>query len=311
LCFIDLLRVNLFSTKLTKIGPKTMTTITTNNFIGCPTASFSDLLASKLSHTDVVSSDIQHAMKSLFGNETVGKITRELTSNSSQLDSPFYAGEKDDSEAFTPSKIDWANVKVNNNENPCLSLDISFGKNEITPRTFNDFISEEFIFNTTKDIFGKGLTLSSLSGCITTLDDSDVDKVCYEFSISKLGIINTERLIEEFFRTNNLQNKNSNLLFDRIYNSITYKPSQINPELPIFKQENTESSTVSAVIKELGAYKSIKSKRPDLDGGTISTLILSSLVKLCEEVLNLVGPTSQKEAYPIFMRRMLLSQFQY
>lgn len=284
-----------------------MTTITTNNFTGCPTASFSDLLASKLSHTDVVSSDIQHAMKSLFGNETVSKLTHGLISSNDEDASPFYSGTKDNSEAFAPTKLDWTSLKVKNNDSAHLSLNVSFGKNESPPRCFIDFISEDFVFNATKDIFGKGLTLDVLSGCTTNLDDKDVDNVSYDFSISKLGMLNTERLIEEFFRINDLENKNSNLLFEKIYTGITCNPSQIRPELSI----NTKSTTVSAAIKDLGAYQSIKASRPYLNGDTIFTRILSSLVTLCEEILNSLGSASRKDVYPIFMRRMLLSQFQY
>jgi hypothetical protein len=284
-------------------------TITTNNFKGCPTASFSDLLASKLSHTDVVSSDIQHAMKSLFGNETVSKVTSGLISSNNEDSTPFYSGVNDMPEELGLTKLDWTNLKVKNNDSAHLLLNVSFGKKEAKPRCLIDFISEEFVFNATKEIFGKGLTLDTLSGCTTNLGEHDVDNVSYEFSISKLGILNTEHLIEKFFRNKDIEN--NNLLFEKIYTGITLKPSKITAEIPIFTEEHTQSTTIRTVIKELGAYQSIKASDPELSSDTIFNRILHSLVTLCEEILNSLSTESRKDVYPIFMRRMLLSQFQY
>lgn len=288
-----------------------MTNITTNNDGECSIASFSDLLVSKLSHTDVVSSDIQYAIKSIFGNATAIEIANQLTPEFEETTTPIFTGQEKESEVYISRSLNWASVKVNNDENAKLELEVHLDKHESQSRCTVDLIAEDFIYNMTKDVLGQGLTLNSLSGFSADLDGGEVDKVSYSFSISTLGVLNSERLIEEFFTRSGLKNINNNLLFENIYSGIFQNSLHITPELPIWHQEGKECTTAGSVIKELGVYKAIEAKGPDLTDRAIFDRIIMALVSLCEEIALSVGVLSKKEAYPIFMRRMLMSQFQY
>jgi hypothetical protein len=285
-----------------------MTKITTNNAIECPTASFSDLLASKLSHTDVVSSDIQYAMKSIFGNATAIEIANQLTPEFEETTTPIFTGQEKESEVYISRNLNWASLKVNNDDNAKLELEVHLDKHESQSRCIVDLIAEDFIYNMTKDVLGQGLALNSLSGFSADLDGSEVDKVSYSFPISTLGVLNSERLIEEFFTRNGLKNINNNLLFENIYNGVFQNSPHITLELPIWYQEDKECKTAGSFIKELGVYKSIEAKEPDLTDKAIFNRIIMALVSLCEDILH---SFSKREAYPIFMRRMLMSQFHY
>jgi hypothetical protein len=288
-----------------------MTKTTTNNVIECPTASFSDLLASKLSHTDVVSSDIQYAIKSIFGNATPSEIASQLTPKLEETTTPIFTGQEKESEVYISRDINWANLKVNNDENAKLALEVHLDKHESKSRCIADLTTDDFIYSMTKDVLGQGLTLNTISCFSADLDGSKVDTVCYSFPISTIGVLNSERLIEEFYTRNGLKNINNNLLFEKIYNGVFQNWLHITPELPIWYQENKGCTTAGAFIKELGVYKAIEAKEPELTDNAIFNRIIMALVSLCEEIVNAVSPPSKKDAYPIFMRRMLMSQFQY
>jgi hypothetical protein len=288
-----------------------MTKITTSNTKECPATSFSDLLASKLSHTDVVSSDIQYAIKSIFGNSTATEIVSQLTSNHEESNTPIFTGQEKESEVYISTNLNWASLKVNNDENAKVALEIHLDKNESKSRCIVGLIADDFIYSMTKDILGQGLTLNAISCFSAELDGNEVDKVSYSFPISTLGTLNAERLIEDFFTKNGIKNINNNLLFENIYDGVFRNSPHIIPNLSIWYNEDKECTTTGAIIKDLGAYKSIKSKEPDLTDDAIFSRIITALVSLCEEIVNSVNVPSKKDAYPIFMRRMLMSQFKY
>jgi hypothetical protein len=285
-----------------------MTKITTSNTKECPATSFSDLLASKLSHTDVVSSDIQYAIKSIFGNSTATEIVSQLTSNHEESNTPIFTGQEKESEVYISTNLNWASLKVNNDENAKVALEIHLDKNESKSRCIVGLIADDFIYSMTKDILGQGLTLNAISCFSAELDGNEVDKVSYSFPISTLGTLNAERLIEDFFTKNGIKNINNNLLFENIYNGVFQNSPHITLELPIWYQEDKECKTAGSFIKELGVYKSIEAKEPDLTDKAIFNRIIMALVSLCEDILH---SFSKREAYPIFMRRMLMSQFHY
>lgn len=289
---------------------------TNNNTMESPTASFADLLASKLSHTDVVSSDIQHAMLSLFGNSNVDVVTANLMAANDEVD-VFKFDKVEPSPPLTSfTNYSGTELKVLNGEETKLQLGIIFDTEKSDFTNIDQLINEQIVCDVTQSVFGESVNFRSLCGFSTYLRDSKVQKLSLEFSVNNMGLVTAERLVENFFRDNQHPVTGDCVIFDALFNVVSecayenLSDAKVRPTLPICPRSDVCYMLESAV-HELGAYQSARKQAPRLLGREIFERIMRALSKLYRELSSLFPAPTKSNVYPIFMRRMLLSQFQY
>ena len=291
--------------------------ITTNNNMECPTDSFADLLASKLSHTDVVSSDIQYAMKSIFGASMVNTVTANLMAANDPAKIKAIPREESNAEISSFTHFSGADLKVNYGESTNIELGIQFDCENSSLTGIAHLVQEDFICSVTQSVLGEKIDFGALSGFRTELFGERVNKLSLEFSVDKLGLLRTERLVENFFRENQESMIGNCVIFDAVFDVVCqsaferFNDTHIRPTLPICRDISEKCFTLESAVHELGAYQSARKQEPRTLNRELFERIMFALNKLYREIYALFDCPSHKKVYPLFMRRMLLSQFQY
>lgn len=283
----------------------------------CPTDSFADLLASKLSHTDVVSSDIQYAMKSIFGASMVNTVTANLMAANDPAKIKAIPREESNTEISSFMHVNGSDLKVTYGDSANIELGVHFDRENSRLADISQLVQKDFICSVTQSVLGEGVDFDALSGFRTELFGGRVNKLSLEFSIDKLGLLRTERLVENFFRENQDSMTGNCVTFDAIFDVVcqsafeSFNNTHVKPTLDICHNSSEECYTLETAVNELGAYQSVRKQEPHMLGRELFERIMFALNRLYREVYALFDCPSHSKVYPVFMRRMLLSQFQY
>ncbi len=283
----------------------------------CPTDSFADLLASKLSHTDVVSSDIQYAMKSIFGESMVNTVAANLMAANDPSKIEAIKRDESDTQISSFTNFSGADLKVNYGESTNIELGIHFDCKNNSLIGINKIIQEDFIYSVTQNVLGESVDFGALCGFKSEFLGGRVNKLSLEFSVDNLGLLRAERLIENFFRENQESMIGNCVIFDAVFDVVcqdaykSFADSHVRPTLPLCQNNSEKCYTLESIVHELGAYQSARKQEPRVLSGELFQRIMFALNKLYREIYALFDCPSHNKVYPLFMRRMLLSQFQY